>query len=284
MKLLSSITLSLVLTFSLLPDSAHGQENLLNKSIDATHSAVLGIVVVDSVGQFLIACSGTLIHPQVILTAGHANFGFLQQFYGTATTTGYVSFDGNAKQDKNTVKFDWKKDMETHPSQKDFQLSFSDTTGNNNPSSAKYIDVGLLFLNEAIDDVPIYELPKQMELASVKKGDQLVGVGYGLHFEDFSTMTPQDITQYQDGLRRQWEVHIISPLNDAWVGVPDDSLSGMSFVRPGDSGGPLLKEDKIVLGVWSTRLKNLDLASRIDNPKVLLWIRDTVKKRLGVNI
>ena len=46
----------------------------LAKTVDTTYQSVVAILRVDSTGKKILAGSGVLIHPNVILTAGHINY------------------------------------------------------------------------------------------------------------------------------------------------------------------------------------------------------------------
>src|SRR5262245_30579320 len=60
-----------------LPSTIDGQNDsdiLVAKSVDSTHSSVMAILRVDTIGNIVVSASGVLINPRVILTAGHVNF------------------------------------------------------------------------------------------------------------------------------------------------------------------------------------------------------------------
>ena len=264
---------------SLAFQQALSQGTSLAKSIDTTHQSVVAIHRIDPSGRLLIF-SGVLIHPRVVLSAGHV----LQTFPGL--NNGFVNLGDAARDSSNRRPFDATADVDLHPDFERFRASLADTTGLNRPTM--FLDIALLFLPKEIAQKPVVRLPKPSILARVTGNQRLVGVGYGFHRTVDSTFTPE----FLDGTRRQWRLSGFSLVNESWLSTQCDPATNLPFISAGDSGGPLLVNDSVLVGIWS--LTDADqgkdgcpyssLAVRIDNPAVLSWINDRIRKRLRVDL
>jgi len=264
--------------------STLSQPKSVAKTLDINHHSVVAILRVDSLGKAYVLASGVLIHPQVVLTAGHVNFNSAKTGKGGGETQGFVSFAENAFNLDDRLPFDWLKDIESHPDTADFRKSFSDTTGRTDPSM--FIDLGLLFLNHPVLNRPVSHLPKPNALNDIKPDNVLLGVGFGYDKIFDSTF----VESLVDGKRRQWQPHDLSLFNDLWLSTQCDTITNLPFLSIHDSGSPLLLDDNTVVGIWS-RLNEAaepclysSWAVRIDNSKVLRWIKESIKKRLDIDM
>jgi len=252
------------------------------KTIDTTHQSVVAILVVDSAGKAFVTGSGVLIHPKVVLTAGHVNAHNV--FGDNRPTEGLVSLSNNCLDPGNRYSFDWLKDIESHPDTAAFAHSFSDTTRQTNPNM--FIDVGLIFLHQPVENKYVAHLPDSNALTRRQAGDALEGVGYGYDKAVDSHFMPDLV----DGIRRHWRLQNISLMNDLWLSTECDSVTNLPFISIFDSGAPLFLNNNMVVGIWSLEGSAVEPcpysshAVRIDNPKVLTWIKDRIKKRLGVDL
>jgi hypothetical protein len=161
---------------------ALSQDTPLAKSIDTSYISVVAILRVDSTGKTFMAASGVLIHPNVILTAGHVNFSTVKSWDEKCSSIGYISFGNNALKSHDQIPFDWLKNVETHPDQSERLKSFTDTTGKTN--FKMFTDIGLIFLDQPVLNKPLIHLPDSHLLSKISKNDLLVGVGYGYHRAD----------------------------------------------------------------------------------------------------
>jgi V8-like Glu-specific endopeptidase len=257
----------------------------LAKTKDSTHNSVVAIQIIDTSGKVLVRASGVLIHPKIILTAGHVNYNTGKRNFIGLKTQGFIATSYNAYNPDNRYPFDWSRDIESHPDTADFQKGLSDTTGKIKPTM--FIDIGLIFLDHPISNMPIARLPEPFLLNDLQSYSSLLGVGFGYDKASDSTFTRSLI----DGLRRKWTPHKITLFNDLWLSAQCDTISNLPFISIGDSGAPLFQQDSIVVGIWSWRgddaIKPCPYSSwavRVDNPKVLTWIKDTIKSRLGIDL
>src|SRR5690348_16239898 len=81
---------------SLLNDQTGEGEILVAKSNDSTHNSVVAILRIDTADNVVVSASGVLIHPQVILTAGHVNFKNSATSAGGCKPKGFVSISNHA--------------------------------------------------------------------------------------------------------------------------------------------------------------------------------------------
>lgn len=274
-----SLTISL-LTVQLI----FSQAKPLAKTVDSSHPSVVAILRVDSSGRAFINASGVLINPKVVLTAGHVNFDNIKRGPGGSKIQGFVVTGENAYNSDNQITFNWLKDVESHPDSGYFQISFSDTTGKTKPTM--FIDIGLVFLERPILDIPAAMLPQPSILYNPDAVRFCSGVGFGYDKIYDSTFVPSKV----DGFKRIWMPQKISLCNDLWLSVDCDTISNLPYIGAYDSGAPLLTQDNTVVGIWSWTdeakkpCPYSSWAVRIDNPKVLAWIKDRIKTRLGVEL
>jgi hypothetical protein len=277
MKLKVFFILSIIFLINI--QKAVSQDVPLAKFIDTSYHSVVAILRADSAGRTYVTGSGVLIHPNVVLTAGHVSFLTVKGWDFNGSTVGYVSFSNNANEPNNRISFDWLNSVETHPDQ--FKLILFDVAQKNNQV---LIDIGLIFLDRPALNNPLAHLPDPNTLSKISKDDLFVGVGYGYHKEDSII---QRVPGLVDGQRRKWQLSQISLINDLWLKTDCDSVTNLPFIGMFDSGAPLLLNDTLVVGIWVKTEKApipcpfSSLAVRVDNPRVLKWIQDCIMIRLG---
>jgi secreted trypsin-like serine protease len=187
---------------------------------DTTEHPNVGAMVVGFGGSEIYQwCSGTLIHPQVFLTAGHCTVDLFQ----SGVTDVFVNFDQNAFNRDTLQRVE---QVVTHPN-----YYWGPTS---NPH-----DVGVLILTDPADIAPA-NLPYQgflndrLDEGELRQGStraQFTMVGYG----DTILFPPPE---FQFFGQREYSVSEYRALLKSWLRMSQNQATGDGGTCYGDSGGP----------------------------------------------
>jgi secreted trypsin-like serine protease len=220
---------------------------------------LLGLILVD--GTRTRGCSGVLISPTVVLTAGHCTAALSHLQFNQV----WASFDSEV--DPNTSKLIPVASFATHP-------DFDPETGFN--------DVGVLILSEPVVDVSPVTLPtenllSQMKTAGTLQSQTFINVGYG-STADFKQMPPT--LAPRDGVRR-FSTSPYRDLTQNWLGLlanPDATEQGGTC--SGDSGGPqFLGDSNLIVSIhaWGDGIcRAMSNQQRLDTQSVRAFLDDYV--------
>jgi Trypsin len=216
-----------------------------------------------------VAFSGTLIHPRVMLTAGHCSDILVQN--PSAIPLCRVSF-GKCALDPTT----WREieAVITHP-------NYTPLTPNGN-ARPTVNDVGVIILKEPIYDVPLASLPVAGFVDDLNKAKLLRQPGQG--------GVPFRVAGY--GSTLEWPPPVIPPI-DGWRRFADseylnilpewlllhNAATGSGGTGYGDSGGPAFwiapDGTRVLVGITSwgdPNLLNIGFYWRVDVPETLDFI------------
>jgi hypothetical protein len=178
-----------------------------------------------------VACSGTLIHPRVLLTAGHCTKPLEERIAAGLTSLEHhqrVSFSPDAYDPKSWLNISA---IVTHPEYRHI----------NSAGAQAGSDIGVLILERPVEGITPAALPPLGFLDALKDAGQLIAgpdgtkftvVGYGSRL---NAPPPQEVPS--DGLRRVAQSAFRS-LVPEWLFLSQDFAAGLGGTGHGDSGGP----------------------------------------------
>lgn len=253
---------------------------------DFDHPFVGLVVFYDAQGEFIWRCSGSLIDPITLLTAGHC----ADTAEGAATARVYFQQDAGVNYDPN-LGYD---PVTGYPescapgtlgvtcatSDELYNYGFADFAGFPNTQ-----DVGLVILDQPITLSEYGQLPEPGTLDSLAtrrgQNDTLFTVsGYGLTYRNNANSGKPNESYRERLMAASTLVNLNSSLNAGFNLQTQGNGKGRGGTCSGDSGGPVFLGDpdsNLIVGVTSFGLNALcrgtDFAYRIDTVEVLAWIQ-----------
>lgn len=211
-------------------------------------------------------CSGALIAPNVILTAGHCTDGAV-----AARVWFHEIVQGNPEYPFGGATSVEAAEIYTHP-------NFCIGCGNGLPGFATH-DVGVIILDEPVDMDEYAELPEAGDVDELKNKTDLDLVGYGVQEQQHGGGPPS-----WTGLRNRLYApsEMVSGKfvhSDEFMRITLNPGGGTGGTCFGDSGGPnLLGGTNTVLAVCSYgtnyNCAGVGYSSRVDIAEILNWIND----------
>lgn len=240
---------------------------ITNGQPDEDEHPYVCLVVFDNANGPAWRCSGTLLTPTLVLTAGHCTDGAVAArvwFDEVVVGNTEYPFSGDTSYDGTPY---------TNP---DFCIG----CGNGLPGFA-YRDVGVVVLTEAVplDVVDEYaELPDPELVDTLKNKAPIDLVGYGVQCQERGTGPP---SWKGDLVRLNAPSNLVSGKfvhSDEFIRIAFNPGRGSGGTCFGDSGGPdLLGGTNTVLAVNSYvtnyNCAGVGYSSRVDIPEVLEWIK-----------
>ena len=220
----------------------------------------VGALVAEFNGEKFAVCSGTLIAPDVFLTAAHCT-AYLQSL---GITDVWVTFDPVFDAEQGTFIPGV---MHTNPGYNHRQ---SDTG-----------DIAVIVLDEAQTTRPIAQLPTagQFDLMGAKnglRGQTFRAVGYGSQELVFATGKPS----FGPSGTRRTSVSSFDALTGAWLHLSGNPAKGDGGTGYGDSGGPnFLGESSVIAGLTVTGdavCRATNVIYRLDTPSARDFLSDYV--------
>lgn len=231
--------------------------------LDGTRHPNVGALVAEfpNYGKDVV-CSGTLIAPDVFLTAAHCvNW---MPGYGIAPNDVWVTFDPVFTQ---SGKF-YRGTYHTNP------LYGHDESDPN--------DVAVITLDEPVEGIVPASLPgagllDELKAAGALKSQKFVAVGYGTVRMD-KTGGPKPL--YWEGARRFVE-QSYNALTQSWLKLSMNPATGDGGTCYGDSGGPhFLGESSMVVSLTVTgdvNCRATDVTYRLDTPSARSYLAEFIE-------
>ena len=289
---MKKIVIALVLTLALVLSLVGIAGAITNGKPDGNAHPYVGLLVFDAdiPGYGVVpawSCSGALIAPNVVLTAGHCTDG------AVAARVWFEEKLQNADFSYIVSDFPWGGGESTEGTpfvNPDYLSPENPYGGGNGLPAFSYRDVGIVVLAEAVDVGGFAVLPSPGLVKTLKNKTAIDFVGYGVQYQVQipGVYLPQPPPYYRWGgyYNRYYApselvsgkfVHSAEYLRLALN--PGGGSGGLCF---GNSGGPdLLGGTNIVLGVNSyvtnINCSGVGYSARVDIPEVLEWIQSFIE-------
>ena len=271
--------LTFVLVLVLVLGSVGVAGAITNGVPDGDNHPYVGLLVFDAApGVPGWRCSGALIAPTVVLTAGHCTDGAVAAriWFDEDVTYDNIPFPlypygGPGSGAIEGVAY-------TNPLYRSPDNPYG---GGNGLPAFSYRDTGIVVLNEAVTDKGYAALPTAGLVDTLKNKTPVDFVGYGVQ-EQIMTVPGQSPRARWTGLR--WRMYAPSELvsgkfvhSAEYLRLALNPGGGSGGTCFGDSGGPdLLGGTNVVLGVNSyvtnANCSGVGYSARVDVPETLEWI------------
>jgi hypothetical protein len=233
------------------------------------HPNVGALVVYNPAIGEIHTISGTLIHPRVVLTAGHVV---------TMIKSGQVILLG--------VTFDQEPKLGDPTTWLDVSSVVGAFTGFN--SDPKGMDIGALILRDPVTSITPALLPDIGLLDDLREAGKLQAgpeasrftvVGYGMVLD-----YPPPRLSWEDPPTRNMAVSGFRAMNGGWLHLNQNQAQGYGGTARGDSGGPTFWTDPetnqeflVAVTSWGDMPCVADSVSyRVDTPEALQFVEDTI--------
>lgn len=231
------------------------------------HPNVGAMIVLEPDGEYYFYCSGTLIAPDVFLTASHCTAAAAA--YGAAPEDVFVTFDSEF--DPNDLQ-----DANLYPGKYDINPNYGHDMHNLH-------DVAVIILDSPITDpniipasLPPAGLLNDMKEDKALKGQDFVTVGYGT-LRDDKTKGPHALGSYGE---RYFAEQTFQALKPYWLQLSMNPATGNGGTCFGDSGGPhFLGETDIVVSLTVTGdawCRATDVTYRLDTESARSYLANFV--------
>jgi hypothetical protein len=205
-----------------------------------TNVAVLRFIDVDGATRW--RCSGTLVAPNVIITAAHCTEGAELVYYSFAAqrptvepdapnATGWTLGGSNLDAEQNI---------------------FTDPDWNGDLQNQSLDDIGVVILDAPENDIPVATIAPEVDmLEGLPRGTLFTLAGYGVNY--VKPAEPPRKPTVVAGLFRSWTTSPLANLTSDTIILqsnPNDSRGG-GGICSGDSGGPVFLEENVIVGVTS---------------------------------
>ena len=228
-----------------------------------TYGNVGAFIVKSPTGEIYPLCSGTLITPNVFLTASHCT-QYFTEVLAPEGYTAYVSFDksipfGNLTSTKTKL----------------LAVKYVVTNPNYNPSQSDSGDIGVLILQSNVKGITPATLPScglldQLVAQNGLKDAVFTASGYGLQNRVVGGGVPY--FQNMNPIPRMYSFSTFNSLNGGYLRLSQNPATGNGGTCFGDSGGPnflTVNGQEILVGITITGdsvCRSTNVVYRLDTP------------------
>ena len=234
------------------------------------HPYVGVVVLADEQGEFG-NCTGTLIAPDVVVTAAHCTW-FVGQF---GVELRGVTFDNVYDPGTSVV---YPGTLHVHP---DFSGPLSSAFNNSFLGIGAHAnDIAVIVLDEEVADIPPASLPSaglldQMAKDGELKGQSFTVVGYGV--TELTHEPGSGAPVFGEFGTRMYSVSSFSALNQGYLRLFQNPSTGDSGACYGDSGGPnFLGDSRVIASIGGLkgdiRCRAMNSTYRLDTPSARAFL------------